>query len=227
MSKYDTINLMKRHRFRSEIVIFSAFFLLILLPNILAQFFTSSIDAFSVWTFPISAFLDFLLALILVYLFFEKPVYKPFIFRIILPATFCCCILFCISLIFKFLAVVLPLGPDSDISVSLPGTFIEWIFCILQFVFAAFTEEVFFRFYLPETLLTWCKDKYDKKLYFILIEIFSMFIFATGHFYLGFYSVLNAAVAQYILRFVYKKTHSIIPGFLAHFAYNIIFLILL
>lgn len=218
---------MKKHRLYTEIAIFSAFFLLCILPIIVSQFFISTADVFTSWSFPLTGFFNFIIALGLLFYFAEKAVYKPFLLRMILPATFCCCILFCSALVFKFLGTILPAGQDEDLGVSLPETFFEWLFCVIQFLFAAFSEEVFFRFYLPETVIAWVKDKTTKRKYFILIEIMAMIVFASGHFYLGIYSVLNACVAQFVLRFFYKKTKSIIPGFIAHFVYNIIFLILL
>lgn len=216
---------MKKHSLLLEITIFCLIFLGFILPPICFQMEQSFENAFSNWTFNYNLLINFLLSVGILYFFLEKPDYSYFVVRIILPTTYVLCVLFFFSLIFKFLSILFPFYEGSNQSeICLPQKFSEWIFCILQFLTAAFYEEVIFRFYLPEQLLSFTKDK---KILKILAELFVLILFSVSHLYLGFYAVLNAFFAHAALRFFYKKTGSLIPIFTAHFIYNMISLILL
>jgi membrane protease YdiL (CAAX protease family) len=114
--------------------------------------------------------------------------------------------------------------------ITFPKSFVSWIFCSLTFIFSAFFEETIYRLYLPETLKDLLKS--DSKLLLnkteiYAVEIFTALIFALSHRYAGIFSVINALLAHIVLRICQKKSLSIYAGFVAHFAYNMISLLLL
>ncbi len=127
-------------------------------------------------------------------------------------------------MLFLFISCFIP-QTTNNIEVVLPDSVISWIFCILDFFLAAFYEEIIYRFYLTDGFVHFFRQPNKILIYFS--EILTLFLFSIGHLYLGWISVLNAAVAHVILRLTYKSCKSILPGFLAHFFYNIISLILL
>ena len=181
------------------------------------------------WTFPFNQFTMALFAsLILLFYSKLKNIKKNILgFRIFLTTG----LLFTSYFFLNFLSLVIP-SVDSHkyIQFSKPATFITWLFCILNFLFSAFYEEVIYRFYFTDTLisiLTQINDFFKKKTFKIICEIIGCILFALAHKYLGFFAILNAAIAHFILRFSYKKANSIIPGVIAHFSYNMISLILL
>lgn len=216
--------LMKKHSFALEITIFCVIFLTFILSPVINQFLIDYDNVFSTWNFPFDSLIFGIISLLLCYFFKEKESVKPILYKVILPGTFCFSILFCISLFIKFFSMVIPVNNFSNVdTVVLPQTFVSWIFCILKFVFAAFFEETIYRFYLPEALLNF----FEKKRNSIWIEIIVTLLFALAHIYLGVFAVINAVLAHVVLRITFIKSKSIIPGFLAHFFYNIISLILL
>ena len=100
-------------------------------------------------------------------------------------------------------------------------------------MFAAFFEEVIYRFYIPfgikNFLFRKVFDENQSKSYTIFeksillfIEIVTMLIFSFSHKYLGIFSVVNAAVAHLVLRFSFIRSKSLIPSTLAHFFYNFV-----
>ena len=115
-----------------------------------------------------------------------------------------------------------------QINVLLPDSFITWLFCILNFLFSAFFEEVIYRFYLPMSLHSFFSQKsQENKAVFILIEVICSLFFAFSHLYLGFLSVLNAFFAHIVLRSSFFVSRNIYCNTAAHFLYNVISLILL
>lgn len=218
---------MKKHSFKLEITLFCVIFLTFILSPIISQFLTDYTNTFVNWSFPYDSLFFSIIAGFIYYYFKEKQNLKPYIYKLILPSTFCFCVLFCFSLIIKFFSLIISIDSNSAVTnVQLPDTLVSWIFCILRFIFAAFFEETIYRYYLPEYLHSLLKEN-SKKSYPILIEIVCMLLFAAAHIYMGIFSVINAIFAHAVLRFTFKKTNSIFPGFIAHFLYNIISLILL
>lgn len=101
------------------------------------------------------------------------------------------------------------------------ANFIFGTFC------AAFEEEIFYRFYLPEALkrnfkiLSFEKlDSEKSKTLGIFFEIISVLVFAFSHRYLGFLAVLNAFFSGAILRFCMIKSKSVFVPATVHFSYN-------
>lgn len=234
---------MKKYSTLAEILLAIFIFTVYLLPPVFISSVSSS-DVFTRWDFPYSVFFNFIFCLFLFVL--HKTAEKKlgltdvsknkyyFFYNVLFPLTFTACVLFTCGLIFKFLSVFLSvlfsLSEKSQLSVEIPTTIIQWIFCILNFIFASFTEEFFYRFYFPEALLRFfSKFQSDKlkKVSVIIAEFFVLILFAFAHRYEGFLSVLNAAVAHVVLRKCLKKYGNLWAGFGAHFIYNIISLILL
>ncbi len=185
------------------------------------------------WTFPFSRLIQFFYAVIL-FLLLEKTINQNikqpeftklgFTYKYVFPAFFVLCILFCISLFIKALSVIKTSASiDLQASVKTPENFKEWLFCILTFAFSAFYEEIIYRWYLPEQCNLFFKNKVVR--YICAFAVLACFSFA--HLYMGIFSVLNAALAHFILRLCFKKTGSIYPGICAHFCYNVLSLILL
>lgn len=107
---------------------------------------------------------------------------------------------------------------------------VEWIFCILNFLFAAANEEILYRFFLPESLVFFsgfAKNENSKKILAFFSEILSAFVFALSHRYLGLFSVLNAFFAHGILRLCFRKTGKLGINVLSHFLYNFLSLLAL
>lgn len=222
-----------------NIFVFLFVILFLISPSLISSFVTStSITTFTQWNFPLQ---QGILAIIALLVYFLNPELKKqneiletkniskkfhFVFYIITPFIFTFLLLFFNSLIFSFLSTLEFFKSSQQISVINPDSFIKWIYCILNFIFAAFFEEIIYRFYFIDEL-NFLFNKSNKKSLFWIFEIFGLVIFAISHYYMGFLAVINAAFGHIILRICYKKSKSIIPGFFAHFCYNIISLILL
>lgn len=215
---------MKIHSFLYEISFFSLIFLFCIVPSFFV-FNPSEVTTFTVWQFPFQGLLLFCFAIFL-YFFINRK--WDFSLNAILPFSFCLGLLFFFSLIFKAISFFFKnTSVAGNISVELPVTFVQWIFCILSFLFSAFYEEILYRFYFPDALIRILQYKWNNKIIIIICEVLGLLVFSFGHIYLGWLSVLNATCAHIILRMTYKKSKTIWAGFFAHFIYNIISLILL
>lgn len=219
---------MKKHSFIVEITFFLLIFLFFALPPLFYPLNHDLNLSFS-WNFP---WRNLILCLFSVFIY---SLYNDDTFSFIkfLPFIFTLGLLFFSSLIFKAIDVLF-IKADRKIQFELPQNFKEWLFCLLGFLFSAFYEEVLYRFYLPESLLKFVELKVSVKKsadftsrISILCEIMIALLFAFAHLYLGWLSVINALAAHIILRITYKKSKGIWAGFMAHFIYNIISLILL
>ncbi len=105
---------------------------------------------------------------------------------------------------------------------------IGWLFCALDFVFVAISEEAVYRFFLPEGLRKFAQDTRNpalKKILDMAAEIASAIVFALSHRYLGFFAVLNALCAHAVLRTVRMRTGSMGVNISMHFLYNFMSLI--
>lgn len=229
---------MKLHSLFFNIIVICFVLIFCVFPPLLPLF--TSIQAsndFYNWDFPFQQLCFFLLALGIYFIssdikqiyytrnnFPEKKLY--FFYKIFTPFLFTFAFLFVNSLIFSFLSTFDFFKSRTDIKIQLPVGFTQWIFCIINFGFAAFYEEVIYRFYLVERLNSIFNRK-NRIWWKILFETIGTILFAFGHYYLGILSVMNAAIAHLILRLCFKKSGNIYCGFAAHFAYNMISLILL
>lgn len=116
-----------------------------------------------------------------------------------------------------------------------------------RLIFLVIYEEFFYRVYFPHALqkfaismfacfdtcvlLDACKRKGKIKAYItIFSEIFSLFIFALAHLYLGLYAVFYAFLAAGLFRFIFCSIKNKVPAFclicLLHASNNILILFL-
>ena len=135
--------------------------------------------------------------------------------------------LFCSALFLKGISCLFEGITASEVKVELPDTFLSWIFCLLNFLCAGFYEEVLYRMYFPEAFYTLAGCKIKWKYLKIFCEAAACLAFAFAHLYLGFFAVINAALAHVILRWCLKFSGNLWSGVAAHFVYNVISLILL
>lgn len=210
------------------------FFIITLLPVILPIFTVSKDFSFSWSDFPLSQLYLVLFSLILIIFNPELrkkkenesseenvitiPIWKK---TLLIPMAFI--LLTGISFLLQKLGNLISKTPAVEF--QKPENFIQWLFCSMNFIFSSFYEETVYRFFLPEALIWFTRNVKDRKMAVADCEIVSMILFSLGHIYLGFFSVLNAALAYIILRYCYRKTNSLIPGTAAHFAYNLFQLI--
>lgn len=220
---------MKLHSFIYEIIIFSLIFFFCLIPPL---FFIVPNEnfIFSQWIFPYKPFLLFIFSVIFYYFLLKNKF--SFHYYSIFSFIFCFSLLFLLSLIIKIISFFMESDfSQNTIQVILPENFFQWIFCILNFLFSSFYEEIIYRAYFPDELsIILGKIDVSPKFSKIILfsgEIITMLLFAFSHYYLGILSVINAAIAHIILRIFYKQKKDVLPCFLAHFFYNIISLILL
>ncbi len=214
---------MKKHSLLSDIVIFSFIFILFIIPPFFTAKISQSSLIFSAWNFPFNQLFFALMAFILYFFYYEKTDKKLPFFPVIMTT----CMLFCVALFIKFFSVLLVTNDTEDLNVILPQNLKAWVFCLLNFAFAAFYEEILYRFYFADQLQALLSYKIKWKYLWLICEILACLAFAFAHFYLGFFSVINAILGHIILRICYKKSSSIWAGFIAHFIYNVISLILL
>ena len=118
-----------------------------------------------------------------------------------------------LSELFNVTPAIEILKPDS-----IPTLF----FCIINFLCSAFYEEVIYRFFLPECMVSLLKKIIpNEKIRIHVCDAVCMILFALGHLYLGVFSVINASFAYIILRLCFKFSKNIFTGTAAHFAYNL------
>ena len=221
---------MKEHSFSREFLQFLFITALFALPPLFAR--NASPEAFTAWTFPVLPFLyAFFAALLLRYSgIFPIQQYSTSQSRRMMTymrigyasASFgaLCVISSAVELVLHFT------GLSVRQNVALPSTALSAVFCITEFACSSFFEEVLYRFYLPETLISLLTKIPHFRYSRITSEIVCIFLFAGAHRYLGIPSVINAAAAGIILRLCYKKSGSVSAGTAAHFAYNLLSLYL-
>ena len=205
-----------------------AIFLLILLFLVLPPIFGGGNPVTFQWTFPLSQLLLASVALCIFIFYHKKRNSKVniFGFRIF----FTLGLLFVSYLLLNFISLQVHYESPSSIDITQPSSVLTWIFCVLNFIFAAFYEEVVYRFYLTDSLqdiLIKINPIFESKVTLVICEIITAVLFALAHSYMGIFAIINALIAHFVLRYTYKKSNSIIPGFVAHFIYNMISVILL
>ena len=222
---------MKKHTLLSDLAVF----LLIIFLFIVPPFFVISPPAegslFSLWSFPWYQLLLALLSAALLFFYYEKSSKRTLV---IFPVLFTFGMLFAVSLFCRFLSEIFS-GNESAVrldasSVNHPEGFLQWSFCLINFFCAAFYEEVLYRFYISDALLSLISRKQNfrsTRLLWLFCEVLGLLCFAFAHLYLGWISVLNAALAHVFLRLCYKRFEKLWPCVVSHFIYNVISLILL
>lgn len=227
----------KNTSFLTDLFIFLLILFFFLIPPFFAPQISENNSPFLAWHFPSRQLIYALFAFSLYFFYrnrvlsYEKRTINK-IFRF--PLIFTFSILFFIQLIFKVISISDNYfsqnqnSMDFQTNILLPDTFFTWFFCILNFLFSAFFEEVIYRFYLPMSLHSFFSQKsQENKAVFILIEVICSLFFAFSHLYLGFLSVLNAFFAHIVLRSSFFVSRNIYCNTAAHFLYNVISLILL
>lgn len=234
---------MKIHSFVTEILFFSIISLFFVIPPLFVN--APSVQHIDFTFFSVQNFAHFVIAFF-IFLFYKKSVendeklsskiLKYSIFFVIIFI-----LLFGISFICNFSAQKFLDNENSlinsEVFVEIPQGFFDFLICIFNLMFAAFFEEVIYRFYLPFGIknLLFRKFFYEnqnksytvfEKSILLFIEIVAMLIFSFSHRYLGIFSVVNAAVAHLVLRFSFIRSKSLIPSTLAHFFYNFVSLML-
>ena len=227
----------KNTSFLSDLFIFLVILFFFLIPPFFTPKISENNSPFLAWHFPSRQLIYALFAFSL-YFFYRNRVFSyekrtiNKIFRF--PLIFTFSILFFIQLIFKVISISDNYfsqnqnSMDFQANILLPDTFFTWFFCILNFLFSAFFEEIIYRFYLPLILHSFFKrNAQENKAVFVIIEIVCCLLFAFSHLYLGFLSVLNAFFAHIVLRSSFFVSRNIYCNTAAHFLYNVISLILL
>lgn len=234
---------MKIHSFVTEILFFSIISLFFVIPPLFVN--APSVQHIDFTFFSVQNFAHFVIA-VFIFLFYKKLVEndeklssKILKYSIYFVVIFI--LLFGISFICNFSAQKFLNSENSlvnsEVFVEIPQGFFDFFICIFNLLFAAFFEEVIYRFYIPFGIknLLFRKFFYEnqnksytvfEKSILLFIEIVAMLIFSFSHRYLGIFSVVNAAVAHLVLRFSFIRSKSLIPSTLAHFFYNFVSLML-
>ncbi|MFA6855582.1 MAG: type II CAAX endopeptidase family protein [Treponema sp.] len=216
----------------TDILFFSLIFCLVILPPLFVN--NAATEIFTTWSFPSQQIIYAYIAGMILWAFYmkndqqkRKKTVKNITFFINSGYTLVTFGLLCtIAAVTELFSHLTGLQP-SVIPVR-PVSMLQYFFCILDFAAASFFEEVLYRLYLPDMLfrfishiplLTFRSSK-------IISESAVVIIFAFSHRYLGAASVVNAAIACIILRICCKKSGSVWTNTAAHFAYNILSLIL-
>ena len=217
---------MKKHTLLSDIAVFLLIVFLFIVPPFFAKSVSSAKPLFSGWGFPWYQLVLAILGGLLLFFYYEKSERRTLI---VFPVLFTFGMLFSVSLICRFLSEIFT-GADGGISSELvvrPEGILQWCFCLINFLCAAFYEEVLYRFYFIDALYGLITKKKVFRYALILCEAAGLLCFAFAHFYMGWISVLNAALAHVFLRLCYKRTGKLWPCVASHFIYNVISLILL
>ena len=148
----------KNTSFLSDLFIFLVILFFFLIPPFFAPQISENNSPFLAWHFPSRQLIYALFAFSLYFFYrnrvlsYEKRTINK-IFRF--PLIFTFSILFFIQLIFKVISISDNYfsqnqnSMDFQANILLPDTFFTWFFCILNFLFSAFFEEIIYRFYLP------------------------------------------------------------------------------
>ena len=222
---------MKLHSFLYEILIFSLIFAFCVLPPCLIRP-SDSTFFFSEPIFPWKALCLFIFSVIFYLLILQKRIHISY--YTLISFAFCFSLLFFNSLIMKAISLLMQNNSSDGNTIVKPQNAVQWLLIILNFLFASAYEEVIYRAYFPDALISLLKkirklqeNKVLRIIAVIFAELIALLAFSFAHFYLGVLSVINAAVAHVILRLFYRRRQDIIAVWAAHFFYNIISLILL
>ena len=225
---------MKKHTLLSDIAVFLIIFLLFIVPPFFSSSLAEGNSLFTTWRFPWYQILLGIFGGAILYFYYQKKETDQNVYvaagiwqkLTVFPVVFTFGMLFAISLFCRFLSEVTGFF-DGDITVTKPSGVLPWIFCLINFLCAAFYEEVLYRFYFTDKLKDLIGVKLKWRVIPVLCEAAGLASFAFAHIYLGWISVLNAALAHIFLRLCYKKTTRLFPCVASHFIYNVISLILL
>ena len=237
---------MKKHTLLSDLAVFLLIIFLFIVPPFFSSVPIDGSQLFADWSFPWRPLVLAILSFAILFFYYDfksnegnnvkgasQGVFAVWSKLKIFPVIFTFGMLFSGSLFIQFFGLAFGLVSDG-VSFNHPQGALQWLFCLLNFVCAAFYEEVLYRFYFTDKLKllfdylpsSRFKEKCGKWLVW-LCELLGLLCFAFAHLYMGWLSVINAAYAHIFLRLCYKKNGKIWPGFAAHFIYNVFSLILL
>jgi membrane protease YdiL (CAAX protease family) len=233
---------MKKHTLLSDIAVFLLIIFLFIVPPFFASVPADGSSLFADWSFPWRPLLLAIFSFVLLFFYYDfrkdddsassaLALQKGGIFAVwpklkIFPVIFTFGMLFSCSLFIQYFGLAFGLV-SSGVSFNHPQGLFQWLFCILNFLSAAFYEEVLYRFYFTDELKNLLGRRFNWKWLGWACEMTGLLCFAFAHLYMGWLSVINAAFAHIFLRLCYKKTGKIWPCFASHFIYNIFSLILL
>lgn len=213
---------MKLHSIKVEISTFLAVLFLLIAPSLLTILSAKDSILFTSWEFPYVQLCLFIIALML-FIFYNDNNERPKLLRF--PILIIVGSLLAVALLIKSVSVYI--SPEETEKIALPNSVITWIYCILNFAFAAFYEEVIYRFYFGDSLAYLLSLRFKWKCLPLICEVICALVFAFSHLYLGVLAVVNALIGHVILRVCYKKNKCLLPCAIAHFFYNLISLVLM
>lgn len=213
---------MKFHFLKVEISTFFSVLFLLIAPSLLTILSAKDSILFTSWEFPYVQLCLFIIALML-FIFYNDNNERPKLLRF--PILIIVGSLLAVALLIKSVSVYI--SPEETEKIALPNSVITWIFCILNFAFAAFYEEVIYRFYFGDSLTYLLSLRFKWKYLPLICEVICALVFAFSHLYLGILAVVNAFIGHVILRVCYKKNKCLFPCAIAHFLYNLISLVLM
>lgn len=213
---------MKFHSLKVEISTFFAILFLLITPSLLSILSAKDSILFTSWEFPYVQLCLFVIAL-MIFIFYNTNNERPKLLRF--PILITVGSLLAIALMIKSISVFI--SPEETEKIALPDSFLTWIYCILNFAFAAFYEEVIYRFYFGDSLTYLLSLRFNWKYLPLICEVICALVFAFSHLYLGLLAVVNALFGHIILRVCYKKNKCLLPCVIAHFFYNLISLVLM
>ena len=221
------------------------------IPPVVVQFFSERQEVLLA-RYPFPVFFNGIIAFF-IYIFsikgriFDKPILfgkQPF-FVYSSSALICFGILCLSSVLFEGLAHFFTI--DGGIQkILFPSSFFGWTNFFFGVIFAAFFEEVIYRFYLPRAFreifgklrifgnqksvkkdeivtdsgIAYVGDAGNNLRLSVLCEGLALLLFGLGHLYLGLLGFLNALLCGSALRFCMIKTKSLWISFGIHVVYN-------
>ena len=131
-------NIMINKSIFSEILIFSLILVFLILPPVIAPGVSAGEQIFT-WTFPFRQTGLFVFAVVLFVLSKGLNTKKGFFY----PGFFALTFMFFVALLIRFITK----NSVKEFDVALPSGGLQWIFCVLTFLFSAVYEEVIYRFW--------------------------------------------------------------------------------
>lgn len=231
---------MKKYAF--WIVFFYVLLFLVIAP-IVFQFFGERQEAVVAY-YPFLVFFNGVISFLIYFLALKGRIFENLVEQQKMPFfVYSSCALVCFgslclsSVIFETISYFFEIGGGIQ-KVIFPSSFLGWINFFFGVIFAAFFEEVIYRFYLPRAFreilgkrLTGKKKAsekmFDNQRLSVFCEGLALLLFGLGHIYLGILGFLNALVCGAALRLCMIKTKSLWIPFGIHAVYNFLsFLIL-
>lgn len=184
-------------------------------------------------TYPASVFINFLIS-VFIFCFFRNLKDKRRVpnVQVISETMITVGLIFLLSATFEAILYFysIRIGVDKVQKLIFPKSPVNIANCIFGTFFAAFFEEVLYRFYLPEQIFAFFKEKspvfLEKRTIKIGIETLCILIFGLSHLYLGILNAIFATFSGIVLRRGFLKTNNLILIAAIHGFYNLINIVL-